>query len=56
MTHAKAVREELKRWRVSSDAEALILAFCACVAMKMRGKDMDDLFLEKPIKPKANSP
>lgn len=48
MTHAKAVQSELKRWRFHRDEEALVTAFCACVGLKMKGGDMDDI-LSKPL-------
>ena len=43
MTHAEAVQAEMKRWRLYHGEDALILAFCACVGMKMKGGDMDDM-------------
>lgn len=43
MTHAQAVSAELKRWRFYHDEDATVLAFCACVALKMKGGDMDDV-------------
>lgn len=43
MTHAKAVSEELKRWRFYNGEDSTILAFCACVGLKMQGRDMDEI-------------
>jgi len=48
MTHAKAVTEELKRWRFYHGEDSIILAFCACVGLKMKGQDMDDLLKPNP--------
>jgi hypothetical protein len=47
MTHVQAVKAEFKRWRLSREEDALLIAFCACVGMRMRGEDMDDLFSPK---------
>ena len=45
ITHAEAVQVVRKRWRLTQEEDALILAFCACVGMKMKGGDMDDILL-----------
>ena len=47
MSHAKAFQAEMKRWKLNLDQQALVSAFCACVAMKMKGRDMDDV-LQSP--------
>jgi len=50
MTHSRAVSEELKRWRFYHGEDALIIAFCACVSLKMKGRDMDDfIFFSPPV-------
>lgn len=42
----KAVRDELKSWRrLSQDDESLLLAFCACVSIRMQGLDPQDILL-----------
>ena len=43
MTHAEAFKSEMKRWKLNLDQQALVAAFCACVGMKMKGRDMDDV-------------
>src|SRR5437762_1408530 len=43
-TFLKAFEEEMKCWRwasMTSDKEALILAFCACIHLRMKGSSMD---------------
>lgn len=56
MTHTEAVRGETKRWRFTADEEALILAFCACVGIKMKGSDMDDILSPPSVTPKGYGP
>lgn len=36
---AKAVREELKAWRLSFQEESMLLAFAVCVDLRMKGID-----------------
>lgn len=39
-----AFRAELREWRrLTSDEEALLRIFCACVALRMKGKTIDSV-------------
>jgi hypothetical protein len=44
MNFLKAFKAEIKHWkRLSQEEESLLIAFCACVAMRMRGEDPETL-------------
>lgn len=54
VTFQKALEKERALWRWSGlprEAEALVLAFCACIALRMKGESMDEL-IEQCQKPK----
>jgi hypothetical protein len=47
LRHSNAVKAELNLWHLNDGEKAMVLAFCACVGLRMQGDDMTN-YLKPP--------